>query len=65
VNGSYGGDVIVSFTGFMPVSNPQFTMLVVLRLPKENKVAREGAYLAAPIWHDMAQVIVDQWKLVP
>jgi cell division protein FtsI/penicillin-binding protein 2 len=65
VNGVYGSDVVVSFTGFMPVSNPQFTMLVVLRLPKESKVAREGAYLAAPIWHDMAQVIVDQWKIVP
>jgi cell division protein FtsI/penicillin-binding protein 2 len=65
VNGAYRGDVIVSFVGFMPVSNPQFTMLVVLRLPKETKVAREGAYLAAPIWHDMAQVLVDQWKIVP
>jgi cell division protein FtsI/penicillin-binding protein 2 len=65
LNGAYGSDVIVSFTGFMPVSNPQFTMLVVLRMPKENKVAREGAYLAAPIWHDIAQVIVDQWKIVP
>jgi cell division protein FtsI/penicillin-binding protein 2 len=64
-NGSYSPDVIVSFVGFMPVSNPQFTMLVVLRLPKETKVAREGAYLAAPVWHDMAQVIVDTWKLVP
>ncbi|HZS13503.1 MAG TPA: penicillin-binding protein 2 [Candidatus Dormibacteraeota bacterium] len=65
VNGVYGSDVIVSFVGFMPVSNPQFTMLVVLRLPHENKVAREGAYLAAPIWHDMAQLMVDQWKIVP
>jgi cell division protein FtsI (penicillin-binding protein 3) len=65
VNGVYGGDVIVSFAGFMPVSNPQFTMLVVLRLPHENKVAREGAYLAAPIWHDMAQLMVDQWKILP
>jgi cell division protein FtsI/penicillin-binding protein 2 len=65
VKGAYGGDVIVSFTGFMPVSNPQFTMLAVLRMPKETKVAREGAYLAAPIWHDMAQVMVDQWKIVP
>jgi cell division protein FtsI/penicillin-binding protein 2 len=65
VNGVYGSDVIVSFTGFMPVSNPQFTMLVVLRFPHETKVAREGAYLAAPVWHDMAQVIVDQWKIVP
>jgi len=65
VNGVYGSDVIVSFAGFMPVSNPQFTMLVVLRLPHENKVAREGAYLAAPIWHDIAQLMVDQWKILP
>jgi cell division protein FtsI (penicillin-binding protein 3) len=65
VNGVYGGDVIVSFTGFMPVSNPQFTMLVVLRMPKETKVAREGAYLAAPIWHDMSLVMIDTWKILP
>jgi cell division protein FtsI (penicillin-binding protein 3) len=65
VNGVYRGDVIVSFVGFMPVSNPQFTMLVVLRMPKETKVAREGAYLAAPIWHQVSQVIIDTWKIVP
>ena len=65
VNGAYRGDVIVSFTGFMPVSNPQFTMLVVLRMPKETKVAREGAYLAAPIWHDMSLVLIDTWKILP
>ena len=65
VNGVYGGDVVVSFTGFMPVSNPQFTMLVVLRLPKESKVAREGAYLAAPIWHDVSLVLIDTWKILP
>jgi cell division protein FtsI/penicillin-binding protein 2 len=65
VNGAYRGDVIVSFSGFMPVSNPQFTMLVVLRMPKETKVAREGAYLAAPIWHDVSQVIIDTWKILP
>jgi cell division protein FtsI/penicillin-binding protein 2 len=65
VGGAYRGDVIVSFVGFMPVSNPQFTMLVVLRMPKETKVAREGAYLAAPIWHQVSQVIVDTWKILP
>jgi cell division protein FtsI/penicillin-binding protein 2 len=65
VNGAYRGDVIVSFAGFMPASNPQFTMLVVLRMPKETKVAREGAYLAAPIWHQVSQVIIDTWKIVP
>lgn len=65
VHGVYGGDVIVSFAGFMPISNPQFTMLVVLRMPHETKVEREGAYLAAPIWHDIAQLMVDQWKIVP
>jgi cell division protein FtsI/penicillin-binding protein 2 len=65
VGGAYRGDVIVSFVGFMPVSNPRFTMLVVLRMPKETKVAREGAYLAAPIWHQVSQVIIDTWKILP
>jgi cell division protein FtsI (penicillin-binding protein 3) len=65
VNGAYSGDVIVSFAGYMPISNPQFTMLVVLRMPKETKVAREGAYLAAPIWHQVSLLIVDTWKILP
>jgi cell division protein FtsI/penicillin-binding protein 2 len=65
VNGVYGSDVIVSFVGFMPVDDPQFTAFVILRKPHTGKAAHEGAYLAAPIWKDVAQLAVDSWKIVP
>ncbi|HZB97327.1 MAG TPA: penicillin-binding protein 2, partial [Candidatus Sulfotelmatobacter sp.] len=64
-NGHYSGDIVASFVGFMPASHPEFTMLIVLRSPHENKVDREGAYLAAPVWKDVAQIIVDQWRITP
>ena len=64
-NGKYTGDVVDSFVGFMPATNPQFTMLVVLNSPHTTKVAHEGAYLAAPVWHDLAVVIIDLWRIAP
>ncbi|MFN2569403.1 MAG: peptidoglycan D,D-transpeptidase FtsI family protein [Candidatus Dormibacteria bacterium] len=64
-NGHYAGDVDVSFAGFLPADNPRFTMLVLLRSPRENKVDREGAYLAAPVWKDLAQIAIDQWRILP
>jgi stage V sporulation protein D (sporulation-specific penicillin-binding protein) len=64
-NGHYVGDIDASFAGFLPASNPQLTMLVLLRSPHETKVEREGAYLAAPVWKDLAQIAIDQWRIVP
>jgi stage V sporulation protein D (sporulation-specific penicillin-binding protein) len=64
-NGHYGGDVIVSFGGFLPAKNPQFTMLVVLNYPHENGVVRFGSTLAAPVWKQLAQVAIDQWRITP
>jgi cell division protein FtsI/penicillin-binding protein 2 len=64
-NGRYGGDVIVSFGGFLPAKNPKFTMLVVLNYPQENWVVRFGATLAAPVWKQVAQVAIDQWRITP
>jgi cell division protein FtsI/penicillin-binding protein 2 len=64
-NGHYGGDVVVSFAGFLPAKNPQFTMLVVLNYPHENHVVRFGATLAAPVWKQVAQVAIDQWRITP
>ena len=61
----YGGDVIASFAGFMPVNNPQFTMMVILRYPQENRMPRFGALLAAPVWRDVARIIIDQWRITP
>jgi cell division protein FtsI/penicillin-binding protein 2 len=65
VNGHYGGDVIVSFAGFLPAKNPRFTMLVVLNYPHETGVVRFGATLAAPVWKQVAQVAIDQWRITP
>lgn len=65
VHGKYGNDVITSFMGFMPVKNPQFTMMVILRHPHESKVPRFGSMLAAPVWRDIARIMVDQWRITP
>ncbi len=64
-NGHYGGDVVVSFGGFLPATNPRFTMLVVLNYPHERSVVRFGATLAAPVWKQVAQVAIDQWRITP
>jgi len=63
-NGRYGNDVTASFVGFMPVKNPQFTMMVVLNRPQTSQ-PRFGATLAAPVWKNVAQVIIDQWRIEP
>ena len=63
-NGHYGSNVIASFVGFMPVKNPQFTMMVVLNKPQTSQ-PRFGATLAAPVWNNVAQVIIDQWRIQP
>jgi cell division protein FtsI/penicillin-binding protein 2 len=64
-NGHYGNEVVVSFTGFLPAKNPRFTMLVVLNFPHETGVVRFGATLAAPVWKQVAQVAIDQWRITP
>ncbi len=64
-NGQYGNDVVVSFAGFLPAKNPRFTMLVVLNYPHETGVVRFGATLAAPVWKQVAQVAIDQWRIMP
>ena len=63
-NGHYGANVIASFVGFMPVSNPQFTMMVVLNKP-QTSAPRFGATLAAPVWKNVAQLLIDQWRIEP
>jgi cell division protein FtsI (penicillin-binding protein 3) len=65
VNGHYIDNTIDSFVGYLPANNPQFTMLVVLRLPQTTSAIHEGAYIAAPIWKQMAQTIIDTWKILP
>jgi stage V sporulation protein D (sporulation-specific penicillin-binding protein) len=64
-NGRYGSNLVVSFAGFLPAKNPQFTMLVVLNYPHETHVERFGATLAAPVWKQVAQVAIDEWRILP
>ena len=64
-NGQYQGALVVSFAGFMPVQNPQFTMLVVIRYPQTTSIPRFGSMLAAPVWRSVAEVIIDQWRILP
>jgi cell division protein FtsI/penicillin-binding protein 2 len=64
-NGQYGDDVVASFVGFMPAGNPQFTMMVIINNPHENFVQRFGSTLAAPVWKNVAQILIDQWRITP
>jgi len=62
-NGSYAKDqTIGSFVGFVPADHPQFIMLVITRKPK---VLFEGAYVAAPIWKQVASALITQWQIAP
>jgi cell division protein FtsI/penicillin-binding protein 2 len=60
--GGYTDQVIGSFVGFLPAQNPRFTMLVIMREPK---ILFEGAYVAAPIWKEIAQQMIVQWRIAP
>ena len=57
--GGYGPNVVASFIGFMPVANPQFTMMVILNNPQVSASNRFGSILAAPIWKQMAELMLD------
>jgi cell division protein FtsI/penicillin-binding protein 2 len=62
-NGNYNNDhVIASFVGFLPADHPQFTMLVIVRKPK---ILFEGAYVAAPIWKQLASAMITHWNIAP
>ncbi len=66
VNGRYSNSlVIVSFGGFLPSNNPKFTMLVVLNYPNVPSSEAYGSLLAAPVWKQLAEVIINQWHLTP
>ncbi|HAW10327.1 MAG TPA: hypothetical protein DCX12_04480, partial [Chloroflexi bacterium] len=55
----------VSFGGFLPASDPQFTMLVVIDEPQVPAADDFGSLLAAPVWRQMAEEMIDHWHLTP
>jgi cell division protein FtsI/penicillin-binding protein 2 len=63
--GGYGPNVVASFVGFLPVTNPQFTMMVILNNPQVSAGNRFGSILAAPIWKQMAEMMIDDWRIEP
>jgi cell division protein FtsI (penicillin-binding protein 3) len=63
--GGYGPNVVASFVGFMPAQNPQFTMMVILNQPQERHTGRFGSLLAAPIWKQMAEMMINDWRIAP
>jgi cell division protein FtsI (penicillin-binding protein 3) len=66
VAGQYTQDVWSSYVGYMPASNPRFTMLVVIRKPHNaNWIANDGYIVAAPIWKQIAQDIILDWHIAP
>jgi cell division protein FtsI/penicillin-binding protein 2 len=66
VDGKYSQDVWASYVGFMPASNPRFTILVVVRKPhNKDWINNDGWIVAAPIWKQIAQQIILDWHITP
>jgi cell division protein FtsI/penicillin-binding protein 2 len=57
--------VVASFVGFMPATDPQFTMMVILNDPQVVAGNRFGSILAAPIWRQVAEMMIDDWRIEP
>ncbi|MHB1894337.1 MAG: peptidoglycan D,D-transpeptidase FtsI family protein [Candidatus Dormibacteria bacterium] len=64
-HGVYGNNTIDSFTEFFPASNPQFSMLCIIRDPQVPPAQREGAYDAAPTSKPVTQQLINTFKLQP
>ena len=63
--GVYGNNTIDSFVEFFPASNPQFSMICIIRYPQVPAWQREGAYDAAPTSKLVTQQLIDRFKLQP
>ncbi|MBC7327148.1 penicillin-binding protein 2 [bacterium] len=52
INGVFTDEVVASFVGFLPVSNPRLVILVLIDQPQTN---RWGATAAAPVFKQIAK----------
>jgi cell division protein FtsI/penicillin-binding protein 2 len=64
-NGVYGSNVIDSFAEFLPASDPQYSMICILRQPQLTPQLRFAFYDAAPTAKKVTQVLIDRFKLQP
>lgn len=67
INGKYSStEFWASFAGFIPSQNPQFTMLMMLKDPRNGSVLRdEGDEATAPAWKSLAEQIILRDHITP
>ncbi len=64
-NGVYGDNTIDSFAEFLPASDPQYSMICILREPQVAPTLRYSFYDAVPTVKKVTQVLIDRFKLQP
>jgi cell division protein FtsI/penicillin-binding protein 2 len=64
-DGTYQGDLADSTVGYLPAGNPQFTMLVDINDPQVPSYDNYGSILAAPVFKQMAEQMIDLWHITP
>jgi cell division protein FtsI (penicillin-binding protein 3) len=51
---------VASFAGFAPINNPEITVAVVIDTPQgASLMQREGGWVAAPVFHRIAQQVLE------
>lgn len=61
-NGGYSDDVINTYVGFAPATNPKFTILIKLEKPKGAPLAGQTV---VPAFRDLAQYILNYYNIAP
>lgn len=56
------GTTIVSFVGFGPIDDPQFTIVVKMDRPKNSEYAEANA---GPVFHEIAEFLVNYYNIPP
>jgi cell division protein FtsI/penicillin-binding protein 2 len=64
-HGSYGPNTIDSFVEFFPASDPQYSMICIIRYPQVPAALREGAYDAAPTSKLITEALISRFHLQP
>ena len=64
-NGVYGSNTIDSFAEFLPASDPQYSMICILRDPQVAPILRYSFYDAVPTVKKVTQVLIDRFQLQP
>lgn len=64
VDGRYSGTVFSAlYAGFIPADAPKVTVVVVFYHPKGERI--HGAYISAPVFHDIAAGLFALWGVPP